>query len=144
MLPAMPILDTRTDVLKALVSKAIKPTDLPVVTRELSNVLIGISADFFEISRLLKGDNGTGGGLQQQVQDVQRDVTILLNKVNALAAPAPVSGDADKRNGKDLLLVFLKWFADKVLPTLVVTAILAFIAFQVAVSNHIHLVQMTP
>lgn len=143
MMPNSLSTDERTDVLKNLISKPLTSASLPVVTRELASVMISVSAQTNELYQLVKGSNGSG--LLEQVRALRTDLQALLDRREEERAQEEDQEEAAKKPGNaDYMRQGLKWFADKVLPTLVTTAILAFIAFQIAVSNHIHLVQMAP
>lgn len=149
MLTPMPIIDDRTDVLKNMISKRLTAPELPTVTRELANVVIGMSGDVFELMRILKGNNGSGGGLLKQVDDLQRDIKTVLNKLEETKAVAnqaeQKAENATENATKDTPFAgFVKWLVDNVLPSLLSWAILGLIALGIATWLHLRIEQGVP
>lgn len=145
MISPMPILDDRTDVLKAMVSKPLTTASLPTVVRELSNVVLILSSDVFEIARLVKGDNGSGGGLVQQMHEMQRDVKAILTKLDETKAETDKAEEAAKSATVNTPFSRLvQWFCDKVLPGLITAVIMGGAALLVATWLHLKISQGTP
>lgn len=130
----MPTLNTRTDVLRNLVSKPITKAEEPTVVRELASVVIALSSDVFEVMRILKGNNGDGGGLISKVDDVAgkvddvgKDVKTLAGMVNEVESQADEAEDEAKdAKTNSPFTKFITWFADRVLPSLV-TGVIVYI-----------------
>ncbi len=141
----MPLIDDRTDVLKNMISKRITEAELPTVTRELASVVIGVSGVVFELERILKGNNGSGNGLIQKVDNLQRDVTEILKKLGEVTtAASQAEQEADEAGSNTPFSRFVKWFTDKVLPSLLSWAILGLIALGIATWLHLRIEQGAP
>lgn len=139
----MSLTDDRTDVLKALVSKPLHAAELPTVTREMASLVITIYSEFFELTRIVKGNNGSG--LVAKMQSVETNVKDILEMVKQADTDAKTAkAAATEATTNSPFTRGLKWFADKVLPSLLSWIIIGAIGFTVAVALHIQLVKTVP
>lgn len=145
MFQSMPTDDNRTDVLKNLLSKPITTADGPTLIREIANVVIGVSADVVTLMRMVRGDNGADG-LLNQVRNIKTDVAYILQEIKEAKGEAQAA-EAEAKKAQTAPSTFSKlvsWFADKVLPSLLTTVILIAVGLMFAAYLHLKLVQEIP
>lgn len=137
----MPILDDRTDVLKEIVARPIKPADQITVIREMASVVISMSGDVFSLMRMVRGENGNDDGLLGEVRRIRADVTQVLHQLSeAKQDAAKAESDAKDAKQNSKFSAFVNWLTDKVLPSLLTAFILAVVAFMIAVYLHLKIV----